>query len=146
MKAKQCSYEGCTYVGTLWQSSPRLCKTHAMMVKAEGKGVVTNSVTGTNKDLAPFYKKVYSTIKKTSDKQLERLKEYRIVRDKFLDENKFCMICGKIATDLHHKKSRGKHLCDVSTFMAVCRGCHDRIHNNHAESVRQGYIISKLED
>lgn len=37
MKAKQCSFEGCTYIGTLWSAKPQLCKTHALFVKAQNK-------------------------------------------------------------------------------------------------------------
>jgi len=61
MKAKQCSFEGCAYVGTLWSASPRLCKTHAMMAKSEGK---------------PKAIKVYSTPKakpKASEKSIPDL-------------------------------------------------------------------------
>ena len=34
------------------------------------------------------------------------------------------------ATDVHHVKKRGKHYLDVSSWMAVSRSAHQRIHDN----------------
>jgi hypothetical protein len=84
-------------------------------------------------------------IKSVSYKQHEKLKEYRILRDAYMEEHKLCEVCTKYASnDLHHKCSRGKHLCNINTFMAVCRACHERIHREDSWARENGYLLSKL--
>ena len=82
-------------------------------------------------------------ISQISKKRLKELATYRPLRDKFMKENPVCQFkdCSNTANDLHHKARRGKNLCNVETFMAVCRACHDWIENNHAKSVELGYLI-----
>lgn len=44
----------------------------------------------------------------------------------------------------HHKKKRGRHLCDVKSWMATCEGPgshHDRIHRNEKEAKALGYLL-----
>ena len=43
--------------------------------------------------------------------------------------------------DIHHKAGRGRFYLDVSTFMAVCRECHDYIHKWPKESREKGWLI-----
>src|ERR1700761_5226874 len=66
-----------------------------------------------------------------SEKRKAELKVYSQLGKQFLIDNKWCQVegCGKHSVDLHHTKGRGKHLNDVSTWMAVCRYCHENIHN-----------------
>jgi hypothetical protein len=45
------------------------------------------------------------------------------------------------ATDIHHKKGRGKNLCKKESFMAVCRKCHTFIHDNPAWARENNYLI-----
>ncbi len=81
-------------------------------------------------------------IKAISDKEKERLKEYRLVRDEFMRLNSKCQICGKESTDLHHKAGRiGSNLTDVNTFMALCRKCHREVHDNPKHSRENGWLI-----
>lgn len=147
MKAKQCSYPNCEYVGTLWKSKPPLCKTHAMMVKSkEGQGKSVMQVTGTNAELKPFYKKVYSTINKVSDKQLDRLKEYRKVRDRFLKENPFCLVCGDTNVQLHHMKGRiGDLLTDTRYFAPLCDKHHKQAENSPTWAKSIGISANRLD-
>lgn len=89
-------------------------------------------------------------IKGISDKHALRLKAYRIARDKYFIEHSICEAristnCCSVPVDLHHKKSRGKHLCDVSTFMSVCRPCHTWIHEHPTEALELGFIIKRLD-
>lgn len=83
-------------------------------------------------------------IKHISDKQSKLLKEYRIVRDEYMKNHPYCEICGAKSQDLHHKYGRGKYLSSVEYFMAVCRICHTRVHDNSEESYKKGYLIRKL--
>ena len=78
----------------------------------------------------------------------EDLKEYKIVRDLFLKENVFCEAglkgCQVKSSEVHHKRGRGKNLCNVETFLAVCRHCHDLIELNPAFSKANGFSLSRL--
>lgn len=48
----------------------------------------------------------------------------------------------KKATDLHHKAGRvGQWLCRYEYFAALCRQCHDGIHENAILARKQGWII-----
>jgi hypothetical protein len=102
-----------------------------------------------NLNKKPSAKKVYPAkkkqkrIKPISDSMAEKLVEYRKVRDEYMSEHEVCEFedCEKLANDLHHKASRGKHLSDVTTFMAVCRSHHNWIHDNPKTSRELGYLI-----
>ncbi len=52
-----------------------------------------------------------------------------------------CEVCGCPATDIHHKAKRGKNLYNMETFMATCRLCHNKIHDNPAWARELGYLI-----
>jgi hypothetical protein len=45
------------------------------------------------------------------------------------------------ATDVHHVKKRGKYMLDVSTWLAVCRETHIKIHQNPAWARANGYLM-----
>jgi hypothetical protein len=74
-------------------------------------------------------------------------KEYLKVRAEFLKANPTCTFgsCKKPATEVHHKKGRGKkYLCDAKTFLAVCPG-HHRFITDHPHHAREnGYSLSRL--
>lgn len=62
-------------------------------------------------------------IAKVSSKQLDRLKAYKKVRDKFLKENLYCEYpnCNSMEVQLHHGRGRcGDLLTDVTHFHALC--------------------------
>ncbi len=92
-------------------------------------------------------KKSKSGIKKSfkpiSDKMAQELANYRIVRDKYMEEHEVCEYgtCTALANDLHHKGGRGKNLSNVDLFMAVCRNHHTHIHLNPKESRSIGYLV-----
>lgn len=78
-------------------------------------------------------KKVYK-IKPLSDKRAIQNKAYLTLRKVYLDNNPACQIngvgCSKKAVEIHHDKGRiGKLLTDVNHFVAICRNCHNNIHN-----------------
>lgn len=84
-------------------------------------------------------------LRKMSEKQQARMKEYIRVRLEFLGkpENKWCAVCKclnkedkshkiNLSSEVHHKRGRaGDLLCDTRFFIATCRACrrvpHDRI-------------------
>lgn len=87
------------------------------------------------------------TLKKTkispiSQKEKERKKLYKILRKDYLKEHPKCEICGNEAGEIHHKSGRiGENL--FNHFMAICRNCHVKIHDqmSHEEAVEKGYIL-----
>ena len=86
-------------------------------------------------------------IKPVSDKQAERLKKYRKLRDEYMTVNSVCEVrgCKRKATDLHHMKGRvGEDLTNVDYFLAVCRPCHTWIEEHPAEAKEQGYSTDRL--
>lgn len=135
-KLKRCS--GCGKDSYLWKSNPPLCKPCAMRSKAR------NDDSDEKVSVPQKKKKVSKRIAPVSEKQKERLVEYRIVRDKFLRDNPNCEICGDTPVELHHKKPRAYFLTDVSIFMSVCRSCHERIERDDSWARENGYKINHL--
>lgn len=89
-------------------------------------------------------------IKCISDKQKERLKQYRIVRDAYMKLHPVCQAqldcCTQVATDLHHMKDRcGSNLTDTNYFKAVCRSCHTFI-TEHSDIAKElGLSFNRLD-
>ena len=96
-------------------------------------------------DTVIFEKPVKSkAIKKVSDKTKAKNLIYKELREKFLSENPMCQVFPHLrATDVHHTKFRGKNYLDVSTFMAVSREAHIKIHKESKWALSMGYIESK---
>ena len=81
-----------------------------------------------------------------------RMDAYRPVRDKFLAEHPRCEVvwfgqpCCNPSVDNHHLRGRlGTLLCDTRFFLAVCRGCHDKIRMRTEDAVKHGYLPPKGE-
>jgi len=137
-KPKECS--NCKKITVLWKSNPKLCKDCSTLLKSQGN-------ISSPKQRSPSLSKVSSgKIKSVSDKRLLALKEYRVVRDKYLKENPICEVegCNSRDVELHHKKPRAYHLCDVSVFMSVCRTCHLRIEASDNWARSKGYKLNHL--
>ena len=47
--------------------------------------------------------------------------------------------CTLKATDIHHKQGRGKYHLDTSTWLSVCRNCHNYIEHHPEEAKELGY-------
>ena len=79
-----------------------------------------------------------SPIKKVSDKKKQEDVEYSKKRKLFLEAHPSCQaklpgICTGQATDIHHLysgKNRSKYYLQVDTYKAVCRNCHNYIHDH----------------
>lgn len=53
-----------------------------------------------------------------------------------------CEVCDKRATkDVHHTKGRGRYLNDQTTWLPVCRQCHEWIHNNPFSAREAGLLF-----
>jgi hypothetical protein len=74
---------------------------------------------------------------------------YRVLREAFLKKNPFCKArlsgCQINATDIHHKVGRGKFMLDETTFLSVCRICHNQIEENPVMAKAMGFSESREE-
>lgn len=84
-------------------------------------------------------------MRRTSKKRTQQTKEYNKKRAEYLHNTPLCERCGpQFATEVHHKAGRnGERLIDSRYFMAVCRSCHEYIHNNPNESYKKGWLLRK---
>src|SRR5690625_2837961 len=129
---KKCSF--CNKeVEKLWYANPKCCMSFDCRRKYnEQKGKATKP-------------KKRSRISPISDKKQKELREYRKLRDGYMEANKVCEVrgCGNRSVDLHHKVSREFALLDTDVFMAVCRDCHNRIEAEDKWARDNGYKLSK---
>ena len=89
-------------------------------------------------------------IPKVSAKQVDRLKEYKKVRDVYMKEHPICEAqlegCSRQATDLHHGRGRiGSLLTDVSNFHALCAHCHHAIEISPSMAKELGLSKNRLD-
>lgn len=88
-----------------------------------------------------------SVIPLVSSKRKKKDQEYLKLRERFLTENPLCMVkvngCGNGATDVHHTyagSNRDAFYLVQSTFIPVCRACHQWIHSNPKEARVLGFL------
>jgi hypothetical protein len=110
-----------------------------------------NSTIGITKKQAAKWasKKSVSKPKAISKNLKKKLKEYTAIRLEYLKnrpacEAKILPMCTYEATDIHHKKGRGKYLCDTNYFLAVCRDCHNWIELHPVAAKKLGFSVSRL--
>ena len=61
----------------------------------------------------------------------------------FVAAHPFCARCGRPSRDRHHAAGRrGSNRTDESTWIAVCRECHDWIHAHPAEAREAGLLCT----
>ena len=89
-------------------------------------------------------------MRKVSKKQSANLRQYKKVREAYLESNPNCEAklngCTFESTEIHHKKGRiGNLLQDDTYFLAVCRNCHHYIELNPIEAKEKGFSLSRLE-
>jgi len=76
-----------------------------------------------------------------SKKQQKRLQDYSVVRKAYLEEHPVCEACGqREATEIHHKEGRGSKTADPTTFMSICRRCHNWIHAHPNRAREEGWL------
>jgi len=86
-------------------------------------------------------------IPQVSSKRKKKDQEYLKLREKHLLVNNLCQVkvngCSHGATDIHHTRSgsdRNTYYLVQSTWLAVCRNCHDFIHANPADARTMGWL------
>jgi hypothetical protein len=138
-KPKECS--NCKKVTVLWKSNPKLCLTCSNLLKTKGN-------ISSPKPPSPSLGKVSKgKIKSVSDKMLDSLKEYRKVRDVYMDEHTICEHpeCSSPSTELHHKKGRvGQLLTNNKYFCALCHSHHEWVEKNPILAKELGLSMDRL--
>ena len=73
--------------------------------------------------------------------------KYSQLRRIFLTDYPLCQAalpgCTSRSTDIHHKKGRGKYHNDVSTWLSVCRNCHNWIELHPIEAQELGFTLKR---
>lgn len=84
-------------------------------------------------------------INPVSKKRRVQNNEYLKVRKIYLAEHVKCELCKRSnSSDIHHKAGRWKaRLSDTNNFMALCRECHEHIHNNPGWAYANGYLLKR---
>lgn len=80
-------------------------------------------------------------LRKVSKKQSKRLTEYAKVKADYMKDHLVCEMCGDRSRQLHHKRGRGRYLCDPFFFAALCAWCHNKIHENPNWARATGWLI-----
>lgn len=85
-----------------------------------------------------------------SAKMQKTTEEYAKKRTAFLALHQICQArlvgCTQIATDVHHKAGRGENHNVISTWLAVCRSCHQWIELHPEEAKELGFSASRLKN
>ncbi len=86
-------------------------------------------------------------MRKVSKKLARQNNSYSKLRKEFFKDKMLCQAaihkCGLKATDVHHMKGRGKYHLDVSTWLAVCRNCHNWIEEHPIDAIELGYSLKR---
>lgn len=88
-------------------------------------------------------------IARRSSKQAKKEAAYMVIRNMYIKNHPMCEahiqgVCTQVSSDVHHKKGRGEYLLDDTTFLAVCRGCHQYIETNPTVAKELGFSINRL--
>ena len=141
MKAKKKKCYSCDTEQFIWKNDRgrKYCKICWFKIKQED-----NFKT----DYYRKYNKPRQKIKSKSTKMQKTERAYSVLRRAFLDQHPVCKAslhkCTVTATDIHHKKGRGKYHLDTTTWLAVCRNCHTWIEENTHAAEQFGYTESRL--
>tara|TARA_R100000541_G_C1890612_1_gene83492 strand:- start:368 stop:805 length:438 start_codon:yes stop_codon:yes gene_type:complete len=139
MKVKKKLCVGCKSEQYIWknQSGNRYCKPCWHKIKGQVSSIKTK----------PVLIKNTKPIRKVSSKMSVQLTIYTKLRRTFLEKYPLCQAvlnnCTMQSTDVHHKKGRGPYLNDPTTWLSVCRTCHNWIEEHPIESIEMGYSINK---
>jgi hypothetical protein len=81
-------------------------------------------------------------LRKVSLKRMVANRAYSKLAKAFKELHPVCQCChGEPTRDVHHKAGRlNGNLMKVSTWAAVCRSCHDYIHNHPSKARATGWL------
>jgi hypothetical protein len=82
-------------------------------------------------------------LRKVSKKRAIQNRAYMKIRKQFLEDAPFCEVpdCYGFSREIHHSNHReGVKLLDRKYFVAVCRNCHRKIHDNPKWAREKGLL------
>lgn len=91
----------------------------------------------------------FTPIPKQSDKRKKEDVLYKTMRIQFLKDYPICFMqvpgqCTTNATDVQHKKGRGKYYLDMRYWGPACRACHSYADTHPEEAFANGWAIPRL--
>ena len=124
VKLKQCN--GCNQPKHIWKShgKEKYCKECWYKLDAPKK-------------ISPVSKKMRVVMDEYSKKRAAFLVVHSKCQAKLVG-------CSGDATDVHHKAGRGENHLKISTWLAVCRSCHNWIELNPLEAKELGLSENRL--
>jgi len=130
MKSKLKKCKGCAKESYIWKKG--LCKVcHFKTILPKTKPIKSHQ----------------NHLNKYSQKQIDRLKKYQIIRDLYFLENPFCEFPGCTSKKItcHHKGGRlsdnlYKNLC------SLCEKHHQYVHDNAQWSYENNFLISRIKN
>ena len=137
MKAKRKLCVGCDKEQFIWKSDGRYkyCKA-CWLTKVPTKPIKSTPLKPSKKP-----------IRHKSSKMNALDTVYTALRKQYLEKYPMCCArlskCSLFSSDIHHKKGRGKYHNDPTTWLSVCRACHDWIETHPTESIELGYSIKR---
>ena len=100
------------------------------------------------KEVKPIPVKNIKPLRKVSAKMSVQLTIYTKMRRSFLEKHPGCQAhlnnCNLLSTDVHHKKGRGPYLNDPTTWLSVCRPCHNWIEEHPIEAIEMGFSNKRI--
>lgn len=92
---------------------------------------------------------IRTPIPSRSPKRIKEEAAYTALRKVFLTQHPFCAmkivgLCTYNATDVQHKKGRGKYYLDTRFWMPACRCCHNWATDHPAEAIELGFALPRL--
>lgn len=123
------------------------CASHNRLIRKEAEVAVKNEQK--RKQILSQPTAPRAKPNKVSEKRKETNKEYFKLVEQFKKDNPECKAkvneyCTKTTTDPHHRNGRGSRLLDVSTWLPVCRSCHNYIEAHPKEAKEKGWSSSRL--
>lgn len=80
-----------------------------------------------------------------SKKRAALVRVYLKRRKVFLEANPWCLRCGGVADQVHHKGGRiGLTLLDESKWASACGPCHAYITEHPAEAIERGWSLPRV--
>ena len=137
MKAKRKLCVGCDKEQFIWKSEGRYkyCKS-CWLTKVPTKPLKRTPIKPSQKPM-----------RKKSSKMAALDTVYSALRKVYMDKYPLCCArlegCSLSSADIHHKKGRGKHHNDTSTWLAVCRPCHIWIEEHPTQAIELGYSMKR---
>ena len=137
MKAKRKLCVGCGKEQFIWKSEGRYkyCKA-CWLTKVPTKPIKRTPL-----------KPAQKPMRHKSSKMTALDTVYSKLRVNYLEQYPLCCAslpkCTKNSTDIHHKKGRDKYHNDPTTWLSVCRTCHDWIETHPTEAIELGLSIKR---